>query len=527
STKDHTCRVAYSQARRATADTTCHYEVKIARDPVDREVTTIAAFTGNHNNQRGVESGLYNWPASMWFPHSDITCHVAVHQPDVMYFSGDQVYENASPTGVDRKFLELDYLYKWYLWCWAYRDLTREIVSVCVPDDHDVYQGNLWGQGGRPAKNQGMGGYVYPAEFVKMVERTQTCHLPDPYDPTPVEQGIGVYYTGLDFGGVSYAILEDRKFKTGEESEESLSKDPTRIKLLGDRQLDFLSHWAADWAPGVEMKCVLSQTIFGCLHTGWGTRAFKKDLPADDYDSNGWPSHGRNKALREIRKGFAFMIGGDQHLATIVHHGIDEFDGAGWSFCVPSVANFYPRSWMPEIPADRALPGLPEYTGSYHDGFGNKVTVWAAANPIGSTGAEPAALHDRSPGYGIVHFNKKARTVQMECWPRYADPDRDEMQYKGWPKTIDMLDNYGKKPVAWLPTIEVSGFDKPVLQVIDQRYGDTVYTLRLPGNSFRPWVFREGPYTLRIGQPGTDRLKVIADVEATEDKTEDVIKVDF
>ena len=56
---------------------------------------------------------------------------------------------------------------------------------------------------------------MHPADFVKMVERTQTSHLPDPFDPTPVGQGIGVYYSHLVWGRVSIAILEDRKFKSG------------------------------------------------------------------------------------------------------------------------------------------------------------------------------------------------------------------------------------------------------------------------------------------------------------------------
>ena len=59
------------------------------------------------------------------------------------------------------------------------------------------------------------GGYTHHREYVKMVERCQTAHLPDPFDPTPVGQGIGVYYTSLEVGGVDFAILEDRKFKSG------------------------------------------------------------------------------------------------------------------------------------------------------------------------------------------------------------------------------------------------------------------------------------------------------------------------
>ena len=54
-----------------------------------------------------------------------------------------------------------------------------------------------------------------PVEYVKEVERAQTSHLPDPYDPTPIQRGIGTYYTDLNWGRISFAIIEDRKFKTG------------------------------------------------------------------------------------------------------------------------------------------------------------------------------------------------------------------------------------------------------------------------------------------------------------------------
>ena len=57
------------------------------------------------------------------------------------------------------------------------------------------------------------GGYFYPVEYVNMVQRQQTWHLPDPVDPAPVERGITVYFTRLRVGGVDFAILEDRKFK--------------------------------------------------------------------------------------------------------------------------------------------------------------------------------------------------------------------------------------------------------------------------------------------------------------------------
>jgi len=48
-----------------------------------------------------------------------------------------------------------------------------------------------------------------------MVQRQQTWHLPDPVDPAPVAQGIGVFFTRLVVGGLDCAILEDRPLGHG------------------------------------------------------------------------------------------------------------------------------------------------------------------------------------------------------------------------------------------------------------------------------------------------------------------------
>jgi hypothetical protein len=86
---------------------------------------------------------------------------------------------------------------------------------------------------------------------------------------------------------------------------------------------------------------------------------------------NGWPQTGRNQALAEMRKAFAVHIAGDQHLGTVMQHGIDDWDDAGYSFCVPSIANLYLRWWAPLTPGQNRQPGAPEYTGRDVDGFAN------------------------------------------------------------------------------------------------------------------------------------------------------------
>lgn len=193
--RDTPYRVAFQYEGR-----THYFTGTVRRDPVDKPQIVVAAFTGNND---------------LGFPHADIVRHVRFHKPDLLVYTGDQIYERVGEYGNQRAPIEaatLDYLRKWYIFGWEYRDMLREIPAVCLPDDHDVYHGNLWGAGGRHAEGSGYqgqdkGGYTMPAAWVNMVQRTQTSHMADPYDPTPVDQGISVYYGPMMLGGVSFAVV--------------------------------------------------------------------------------------------------------------------------------------------------------------------------------------------------------------------------------------------------------------------------------------------------------------------------------
>jgi alkaline phosphatase D len=296
--------------------------------------------------------------------------------------------------------------------------------------------------------------------------------------------------------------------------------------LLGERQLKFLDAWGTKW-QGAKMKAVLSQTVFAnAAHIHHGKRLIA------DLDSNGWPQTGRNKALDSIRKSYSFMIGGDQHLATVIHHGIDAWNDSGFSFCVPSIVNYYPRKWLPLETGLNPIPNKQKHTGQFKDGFHNKVTMYAYANP-----GESEELQDKwrangkwgklAAGHGIVRFNKEERTIIMECWPRGVDvTKKDAKQMKGWPIKITQEQNYGRKAAAYLPTIEVSGMTDPVVQVIDETTKKLVYSLRIKGESWTPKVFKTGKYTIKVGnQDGKD--KVFSSIEATKEKSNKTLKANF
>ncbi|MCA9260336.1 MAG: hypothetical protein KDA61_14090, partial [Planctomycetales bacterium] len=141
------------------------------------------------------------------------------------------------------------------------------------------------------------------------------------------------------------------------------------------------------------------------------------------------------------------------------------------------------------------------WTGDFADGLGNKISMLAYANPT-----KIADERQRGDGYGLVRFNKLTRQATIECWPRFADVgDGDAAQFAGWPVTIALEDNDGRKPVAWLPTLEFTHLDRPVVQVIDADSDEILYTFRISGKQFRPPVYRTGLYRVRYGADGPDR----------------------
>ncbi len=484
------------------------YEGLIRKDPVDKDQIVVAAFTGNSNSDRSMRE--------------DVVANVKAHDPDLLFFSGDQSYDHRAHTAA------------WLLFGRQFGEIIKDRPTICIPDDHDVGQGNLWGENGKVSNLPGGadGGYIMPAEYVNMVQKAQCAHLPDPYDPTPIEQNITVYYTALNVGGIDFAIVEDRKFKTGpagmipqqgprpdhinDPAYDRTTVDVPEGRILGDRQLKFLRAWGQDW-DGAEMKAVLSQTIFAGgahIHGKSDSRLLA------DMDSNGWPQSARGRALKEMRRCFAVHIAGDQHLATIIHHGINVWEDSGYSFCVPSIVNYYARWWWPlEEPLDRDPNSVLPFTGRFYDGFGNKVTMHAYGNPT--------TENYNAAGYGLVRFDKPTREITFECWPRHIDVTAaDAQQHPGWPMKISQEDNYGRGAMAWLPTIEVTGCDSPVVQVYDQYLKEVVYTLRINGTQWQPKVFREAVYSVKvIGDDG--KTKIVRNVEATPEKNEAVLEVAF
>jgi len=498
------------------------YATRIARDPVDKPVVSVAGFTGmgvmgRVAHMRGPELKpgrivVGRWtPANIWMPFAEAVEAVKKQDVDLLAFTGDQIYEGKPSPKVTDIEPEEDYLYKWLLWHWAFRELTNHLPATVQPDDHDVYHGNLWGWGGRLSLTgwNADGGYIRSPYFVNMVHRTQTGHLPDPYDPRPVRNGITNYYTTFTWGGVGFAVLEDRKFKTPPAVE-----DPERQSLLGERQEQMLKQWGEDWA-GQSFKCVISQTIYASMHVNFEGRI------TADRDTDGFPKPRRDAAVRLFRRCRAFVLSGDQHLATFARLGIERPSDAVYQFAVPAMGNIFWRWFYPVTPGRDRRPGEPDYLGEFTDGFGNYFRMIAVANPerrslLGQrlrqrylipaeearTGLGDSIRPSHGDGYGIVRFDKRNGRITVECWPHDADPEAGGKQFSGWPVTVRYEELDGRRPVAWLPQLEISGAAGPVVQIIDETAGEIVQSFRIRGRSYTPGVFDSGrTYTLRVGVP--------------------------
>lgn len=498
---DHTKNVKYRVRHGETAS----FEGTIRRDPTDKDVIVVANMSCNSSRTSG--------------SRPEIVKHLLAHDPDLLFFAGDQTYRHTEHTA------------GWIEFGLQFRDVIKDRPTITIPDDHDVGHPNLWGENGKRCKRQdgADGGYFYPAAYVNMVQRHQTWHLPDAVDPKPVQQGITVYFTRMRVGGVDFAILEDRKFKSGPDGKipkmgprpdhiNDPKYDPNTIdlqglELLGERQMKFLADWAEDWT-GATVKAVLSQTAFcGAVHM----HGKRTDRLLADLDCNGWPQTGRRKALEAIRRVHAVHLCGDQHLAVVVQHGITEPSDGPYAFTSPALVNtIYGRWWHPddEKAGPNPVPNSPlPWTGEYKDGLGNRIRMLAYANPENVNDEK-----QRADGYGIARFDKRRRMVTFECWPRFSDAAAgDNAQFPGWPITISWDANDGRKPVAWLPLLEFDADVHPVVKVVESKTGEVISVIRVDGPKFQPPVFASGTYTVSVGRDQPN-LVTLQGLSASTDK---------
>jgi hypothetical protein len=289
--------------------------------------------------------------------------------------------------------------------------------------------------------------------------------------------------------------------------------------------MEFLDSWINNWS-GASMKVLLSQTLFANVGTHHGD---DKMFLYGDMDSGAWPKGKRDEALKLVRKAAAFHINGDQHLPFLVQYSLDDKRDGGWTFCTPAISTGYIRWGEPDSVnapyTDRPAHGLAN-TGCYKDVFGNLNYIYAVGNPIDNFQNRNRYIRaqNKASGFGIITFDTKARTIKMEAYRFLADKDKQtpEDQFPGWPLTINQMDNDGRKPVAYLPVLQINKPDQ-VVKVLNETDRSLVSSIRVNGATFQPPVYAEGVYTIRVGEG--DAVKELKGLRAGAKGTSPMIKV--
>jgi alkaline phosphatase D len=471
-------------------------------------------------------TGMDYW--QIWKPYELLAKKYKKENPELVVFLGDQMYEaRPVPMEWDKTIYPLDYQYRWLLWCLQFNNITNRLPSLIIMDDHDYFQGNLWGEKGDtisktsvPKITSGFvgdetdwltenGGFIQTPEFLKYAVTLQTGHLPATSGTE--NKAVPDYYTTLKFKGIGIALLEDRKYKSapmnalqgvpsynGFPFSDSVAVDSLNneyANLLGYAQESMLDNWSEEWSEE-KIKIVFTQSVYSCLNSvykGYNPVSGKNITINDtgkiathlskDMDSNGWPKSSRDEALKIIRKSGALLVGGDQHFPSVVQQGVDTWGDGPFSFTVPAVSNTYPRFWLPDS-ADH-------FQGNhYTDGFGNKISMITYSNPA-KNNALPLWMN-YAPGFAFVTCDKIKQSYKMDCWG-FSDTLK---QYPGWPVITKPSDNiYSSSPYSTVK-IKVKGVKLPLVSVIDFESGKILYSLRC--NNQR----------LKVPYPGTFKVRV-------------------
>lgn len=103
------------------------YEGLIRKNPIDKDEIVVAGFTGNSINP--AHGGDIS--------RQDIIDNVRKIDADILFFSGDQVYDHKRHYAAWLKFGR------------DFGPIIKDRPTLTLPDDHDVGQPNLWGESGK------------------------------------------------------------------------------------------------------------------------------------------------------------------------------------------------------------------------------------------------------------------------------------------------------------------------------------------------------------------------------------------
>jgi len=78
------------------------------------------------------------------------------------------------------------------------------------------------------------------------------------------------------------------------------------------------------------------------------------------------------------------------------------------------------------------------------------------------------------------------------------------------------MSNYGRDRYGRLGSYSVPGVDEPVVKVYDEATNDLLYAYRAQQSEVEPFVFEEGTYTVKIGDPESGQWQTFEQQNVTE-----------
>lgn len=474
--------------------------------------------------KKSIDSTTNFTNSSLWLPHRLNIRNVLGRKPDLIAYTGSRLFRiNPTRFKLDSNALTdqlyLDYLYKWSLVCWLHGPLTRNMPSLVMPEATDSL----------------------PVPFINMAVKSQTAHMPPPYNPRADLRGAEPWYTRLVYGGVDLAVVEDDLMAPDTLTTGIGQKNNSSGIAKRTRQLRFLKDWTNSW-DDVDIKAVVTNTSSiqhitqppapsGQKENHPSASGQEKEKISPVLQLNHKTSHTTSSQVKEVvsqvRKSHALVIKGGSRMPYLIHHGINDWEDAGYEFGFPSWSQATPphpavRVMQNKSIADSVLIDSLTLPAKFRDPHGHPIiletlTKGSDRNKTGGPRQKGFGIehHDTSylsgmvPGFGIVRFNTRDQEISISVWPAEGDPQNTQ-PFSGWPVDLSVQENYIDNPRSHLPEIIAKGLGaNPVYKLYHYNQPGLIYAKRAKDTVFRPPVFEESIFTLVVGAPEKNRMDTL------------------
>ncbi len=268
--------------------------------------------------------------------------------------------------------------------------------------------------------------------------------------------------------------------------------------IFDDFQTSNLNQWQFDWSKYTMFKVALTQKLFNL------TNIQRKDLTK------------RNILLDAFRKDFVFSIALNENIGGLIHNGIDKWKDSGITFSIPQINPKEINLWEPTIKMIKENNNL--IICKDDDFFDSNNNRFSMLNIAQSMPLKENNINQG--GYGVITFNKEDRTIDIQCF------SLDNQEDATWQRNIKIENNYAREIQGYLPQIMVRGIEDPIVTIINEKNNEIVYSRRIKGKSFTPFIFEKGIYSIKIGDENK-KFQLIEHIQSTKIKNSEKVYFSF